>query len=84
MNESAPLSAARLVTPGLWTGRITVNQDAALQTHVGRQVHKHTVPFFYVLQPRFVFPSIQTNEMAGMFITLCEPSLAACLVSFLT
>lgn len=30
------------------------------------------------------FPSIQANETGSMFITLCEPSLTACLVSFLT
>lgn len=86
MNESAPLSAARLMTPGLWTwtGRITVNQGAVLQTHGGRQYTSALCLFFFLPCSRFVFPSIQTNQMVGMSITLCEPSLTACLVFFLT
>lgn len=85
MNESAPLSAARLMTPGLstWMGHIIVNQGAVLQT-CWQTVLKHTMPFFLPLVADLFFPSNQTNEMAGMFITLCELSLIACLVAFLT
>lgn len=73
VNESASLSAAHLMTPGLWTwtGHITVNQGAALQTHVGRQYTSTLCPFFFLPCSRFVFPSIQSNDMAGVFITLC-------------
>lgn len=82
VNESASLSAAHLMTPGLWTWtrHITVNQGAALQTHFGKQYTSTLGPVFFLPRSGFVFPSIQSNDMAAVFITLCGPSLAACLV----
>lgn len=72
VNESASLSAAHLMTPGLDMDGTYYSQsrryapDTCWQT-----VHKHTMPLFFLPCSRFVFPSIQSNDMAGVFITLC-------------
>lgn len=69
VNESALLSAACLMTPGLRARTGTYYSQTRRCTP---DTHWQTVAPFSPSCCRSVFPSIETNEMVGMSISLCE------------